>query len=186
MTERVRQFAHRRPRIFIVVVLCVCILASGVSYALYTILSKPEFPSEHTPLSLVPEGIKWTGDNAALVQYHYGAPWISFSNGSSSWDALNASQLLNTGRSATVNLGTRTAGNLTLSLNLTDITGDGAFGQEDYFVISVVNGSGFVEEVTYMLTVTWRGGPNSYWTSYDFVIDEGVLYAWSTGPKYFL
>jgi len=169
-----------------VIVVCVCILVSGVSYALYTVLSKPEFPSEHTPLSLVPNGIRWTEDNAALSQYHYGAPWIVFSGGNASWNASSASPLLDAGHPATVNLGTRVAGNLIFSLNLTDITGDGAFGQGDYFVISVVNGSGFVEEVTYTLIVTLKGGPNSIFPSYNFVVDEGVLYAWYTGPKYFL
>jgi len=184
--KRVRQFAHRRQRTFIVVVLCVCILVCGLSYALYTILSKPEFPSEDTPLSLVPRGIKWTAENADPVHYQYGAPWVVFSGGNASWDARNASPLLDAGHSATVNLGTRIACNLTLSLNLTDITGDGAFGQGDYFVVSVVNGSGFVEEVTYTLIVALVGLPGSGHSSYDFVIDEGVLYAWNSGPEYFL
>ena len=85
-----------------------------------------------------------------------------------------------------MNLGTRIACNLTLSLNLTDITGDGAFGQGDYFVVSVVNGSGFVEEVTYTLIVALARLPGSGHSSYDFVIDEGVLYAWNSGPEYFL
>ena len=86
-----------------------------------------------------------------------------------------------------VNLGTRIAGNLILSLNLTDITGDGAFGQGDSFIVSILNGSSFVEELTYTLTVAWMQNPSvAPFISYNFVIDEGVLYARGTGPHYFL
>lgn len=183
MKERLRKFAHRRPRTLIVPVLCVCILVSGVSYALYALLSKPEFPSEHTPLSLVPKGILWTA--AGL----YNLPRYSsmrFSLGNATWNPLNASQLLERDQLASVNLGTRVDGNLTLSLNLTETTGDGAFGQGDFFVVSVVNGSGFAEEVIYTLTVDWMLNPSlTPFISYNFVIDEGSLYAWSTGRYFF-
>ena len=183
MTERFRQFAHRRPRTLTVLVLCACILVSGVSFALYALLSKPEFPSEHTPLSLVPKGIRWTA--AGL----YNLPRYSsmgFSLGNATWDPLNASRSLERGQPASVNLGTRVDGNLTLSLDLTETTGDGAFGQGDFFVVSVVNGSGFAEEVTYTLTVAWMLNPSlTPFIIYNFVIDEGSLYAWSTGRHFF-
>ena len=183
MTERVRQFAHRRPRTFIILILCVCILVSGVSYALYALFSKPEFPSEQTPLSLVPGGIRWTStDLYNLPRYSS----MRFSLGNATWDPRNASQLLEKGQLTSMNLGTRVDGSLTLSLDLTETTGDGAFDQGDYFVVSVVKGSGFVEEVTYTLTVAWMLNPSvSPFISYNFVIDEGVLYAWSTGPYLF-
>jgi hypothetical protein len=104
---------------------------------------------------------------------------MRFSLGNATWDPRNASQLLEKGQLTSMNLGTRVDGNLTLSLDLTETTGDGAFGQGDFFVVSVVNGSGFAEEVTYTLTLAWNyGGSLASFESYHFVIDEGSLYAW--------
>ena len=158
----------------------------------------PLYPSESTPLTLVEKGIKWQA-NVSTPSNHssygglsisvstdagYGVRWwIPYDSPLTLWVPYDSPLRQGTGSPVACDLGTKSLGNLTLSVNLTDVTGNGKFDSGDYFIVSPENGSQFMENTTYNVTVT-SGAPILFFIkTYSFVIDEGVLYAWDSSPK---
>jgi hypothetical protein len=158
----------------------------------------PPYPSESTPLTLVEKGIKWQANVsipsnessygglsiAVSTDAGYGVRWwIPYDSPLTLWVPYDSPLRQGTGSPVACDLGAKSLGNLTLSLNLTDVTGNGKFDSGDYFIVSPENGSQFRENTTYSVIVT-SGAPILFFIKiYSFVIDEGVLYAWDSSPK---
>ena len=211
MIEGMGNYLSSKPRRAAMIVLVTAVALIMVLAALMvqvvqsTGVFDPPYPSDNTPLSLADNGITWTRDFIMVVQGNDGEWGMNYSeyrffwgfestSGSEGWmsgvaDDTDESILSGTAN-ATIStyLGTRTpwfdAPNLTMYLDVTDISGDGVFGIGDHMTI---RGAPRTEGLVYTVGLAWIGHGTMN-EEYSYAFHEGKFYSWvsnrlpATGP----
>ncbi|MBE0526525.1 MAG: hypothetical protein IH631_06250 [Candidatus Thorarchaeota archaeon] len=156
--------------------------------------SDPPYPSEVTPLSLVDDGVmrmkefNLTIGESGLNYSEFRCGWGYRTAGASVLSSLIAGQLvsdenqadLNKNVSSTVQtyFGTTTpwydAPNMTLRFSIHDVTGDGAFGTQDFIVI---DDAPRTEGIVYSWALAYVYGV-SLAVEYSYAFQDGVFYSW--------
>jgi len=183
MLERLRSYPQSHPRRFVLVVVALDVAVLVALSCVLIVAMKPKYRSEDTPLSLIENGVKWTDDGRRYsVTMGYSQLQIEMFNGSRSvrWWDLDIPELHN-GTRATHSCGTKALDGLTLSLDVTDVTGDGVFGQGDYFILTTT-GTDLAMETVYGVRLVYSDGVLHFFREISFAIHEGNIYAWDTTP----
>jgi hypothetical protein len=190
MLDGLRGYACSRPKKLIALVATLIVASIVVSSFVISFALRHGYPSEDTPLTLVENGIMWTADhgNDSLLCSNYTWLTIRISDGVRPIDGVYnvlwylGDTPLSLGLTNYCVVSNQTLCGLTLSLNITDVAGNGLFERGDYFLITVLNGASFAEQVTYKVSILFNNPIWFYHRDISFAIDGGTFYSWDSTP----
>lgn len=182
--DGLRGYACSRPKKLIALVATLIVASVVVFSVVISVALRHGYPSEDTPLTLAENGIMWTAEHGNNSLLHSNYTWLAIfiydGVDSVHWNLGDTPQSVGLHNYCAVS--NQTLGDFTVSLNLTDVAGNGLFERGDYFVLAVLNGASFAELTTYVVSIVFNNAVWYYHMDISFAIDGGTLYSWNSTP----
>lgn len=187
MLRRLTEYLGAKPRraamIVMTLVVVLIIIVAGNLFQLLNVgrYFEPPYPSETTPLSLVDNGVKWTGFVRFQGSNYSG--WVFYwGNASGALDGHVAFEFqqvqLSSGSNTTVvtNVGQASDLSYLIYLSITDSTGDGVPGSGDCIIFK---GAPQESDTVYTVALAYVGvGAGVGGSEYSYAIHDGKFYSW--------